>query len=55
MPRSKLEVFTELYELSEANEPVSESLKEEARTHGLRIEAVKNAALASQEDDCDDE
>lgn len=52
----KQEVFNRLYEAFEAGEPVSVSLQEEAHTHGILIEAVEEAALASQEeDDLDDE
>ncbi len=56
MSRSKQEVFNELYELFEAGKPVSVEIQEEAHSHGIRIESVEDAALASLEEvDCDDE
>tara|TARA_R110000851_G_scaffold141109_1_gene278728 strand:+ start:414 stop:581 length:168 start_codon:yes stop_codon:yes gene_type:complete len=45
--REKQEVFNELYERFEAGLPVSVSLQEEAHNHGIKIEAVEEAALAS--------
>jgi len=48
-------VFTELYERFEAGLPVSVELQEEAHKHGIVIEAVERAALASMEDDLEDE
>ncbi|QZI86129.1 hypothetical protein PODOV006v2_p0035 [Vibrio phage 15E36.1] len=56
MSRSKQEVFNEVYITIEAGKIVSESLQEEAFNHGIRIETVKNAVVASEEEvDCDDE
>ncbi len=56
MSRSKQEVFNELYEQFEAGSPISVGLQEEAHNHGIRIDAVEDAALASIEEvDCDDE
>mgnify|MGYP003654490281 CR=1 FL=1 len=55
MPRSKQEVFKELYEQFEAVNPIiTVALQKEAHSHGIRIEAVEKAALASQEDDYDE-
>lgn len=48
-------VFTELYERFEAGLTVSVELQEEAHKHGIVIEAVERAALASMEDDLEDE
>ena len=53
MPRSKQEVFNELYEQFEAGSPITVELQEEAHSHGIRIEAVESAALASHEEDYD--
>ncbi len=55
MSRSKQEVFTELYEQFEAGNTITVALQQEAHTHGIRIEAVEEAALASVEDDFDEE
>lgn len=54
MSRTKFEVFTELFETIEVGAPVSVELQEEAHYHGIRIEAVEDAALSSDEDDCDE-
>lgn len=48
------EVFNELYEAFESGTPVSVELQEEAHNHGLKIEAVERAALASREVDLDE-
>ena len=55
MPRSTQEVFNELYEQFEAGNTITIELHEEVPNHGIRIGAVKDAALASYEEDCDDE
>lgn len=55
MPRSKQEVFNELYEQFEAGSTITVELQKEAHGHGIRIEAVESAALASYEEDFDDE
>lgn len=55
MPRSKQEVFNDLYERFEAGFVITVALQEEAHGHGIRIEAVEKAALASYEEDYDDE
>lgn len=56
MSRSKQEVFNELFERFEAGMPITVGLQEEAHSHGIRIESVEDAALASLEEvDCDDE
>lgn len=45
------EVFEDLFERFESGAVVSVELQEEAHNHGIVIEAVEDAALASKEDD----
>lgn len=53
--RDRQDVFNELYESFEAGTPVSVGLQEEAHNHGIKVEAVERAALASfDEEDLDD-
>ena len=51
MPRNKFETFEELYLLFETGGEVSVELQEAAHKHGLNIDRIEDAALASFEDE----
>lgn len=54
MSRSKQEVFNELYARFEAGCCITVQLQEEAHSHGIRVDAVEDAALSSFEEDFDE-
>lgn len=47
MENEQLAIFQEIWLAVEHGLPISKELEEQALSHGLRVEAVKEAALAS--------